>query len=493
VNSINTATRARAPETHVPASALSIRFELDAGTVVLAGFHEQPVHRRLRSKWLFQILARLALARAENQPWVGIDDLASLDASGAASLDSAGRKLSSLLDQELAPNLYVSNLVRHQGHKKIGPYALDLPEHCSVFPGRDDLHNYICSHRRPLPSEAVSESWLTPFNSLLIKGTMPAVLPLVDAAIRRRLGEDTGLGTLVDELRAEPHAEVRALVRCLHDPCSPLAPCAPIIDRGATQTRTLLRVLTNAVLFVRTVLEAHDGLSHLLRLGRANDALSRMLAHAVLHRVVLARPEPAIRDAIFEIADCERLAHRNDFLAVDLGIQKGTYHPVLPAALASIVVDGSADLGYLHRLLLEALKSGDDPIAVRCIRDAVIGILYPSQALTTLAALPASLPPPVKLALAQTLARIQPHRGRQVAKLLRGRPLLRKLVESAPPGESAAEQVNERAWGNRMTAVLLRSRCCRRSLAQTVEDVLDGGSLAEQLDRLLPGLSDRQL
>jgi hypothetical protein len=218
-----------------------------------------------------------------------------------------------------------------------------------------------------------------------------------------------------------------------------------------------------------------------------------MLAHAVLHRVVVARPEPEIRDAIFEIADYERLAHRNDFLAVDLGIQKGTYHPVLPAALASIVVDGSADLGYLHRLLFEALKSGDDPLAVRCIRDAVIGILYPSQALTTLAALSASLPPTVELALAQTLARIQPHRGRQVAKLLRGRPLLRQPVESAPPGESAAEQVNERAWGDRMTAVLLRSCCCRRSLAQTVEDVLGGGSLAEQLDKLLPGLSDRQL
>ena len=105
MNYINTATRARAPDTHVPASALSIRFELDTCTVVLTGFHEQPVHRRLRSKWLFQILTRLALARAENRPWVGIDDLASLDASGAASLDSAGRKLSSLLDQELAPNL----------------------------------------------------------------------------------------------------------------------------------------------------------------------------------------------------------------------------------------------------------------------------------------------------------------------------------------------------------------------------------------------------
>jgi hypothetical protein len=99
----------------------------------------------------------------------------------------------------------------------------------------------------------------------------------------------------------------------------------------------------------------------------------------------------------------------------------------------------------------------------------------------------------VELALARTLARIQPHRGRQVAKLLRGRPLLRRLVESAGPGESAAEQVNERAWGNRMTAVLLRSRCCRRSLAQTVESVLDGGSLAEQLDRLLPGLGEKQL
>jgi len=41
--------------------------------------------------------------------------------------------------------------------------------------------------------------------------------------------------------------------------------------------------------------------------------------------------------------------------------------------------------------------------------------------------------------------------------------------------------------------VLLRSRCCRRSLAQTVEDVLDGGSLAEQLDNLLPGLGEHQL
>jgi hypothetical protein len=490
---MNTATLAHARDSHGPASVLSIHFELDTCTVVLTGFHEQPVHRRLRSKWLFQILARLALARAENQPWVGIDDLASLDASGAASLDSAGRKLSSLLDQELAPNLYVSNLVRHQGHKKIGPYALDLPAHCSVFPSRDDLRNYICSHRRPLPNEAMSESWLTPFHSLLIKGTMPAVLPLVDAAIRRRLGDDTGMARLVDELRAEPHAEVRALVRCLHDPCSPLTPCAPIIDRGAAQAKTLLRVLTNAVLFVRTVLEPRDGLAQLLRLGHADDALSRMLAHAVLHRVVVARAEPEIRDAIFEIADYERLAHRNDFLAVDLGIQRGTYHPVLPAALASIVVDGSADLGYLHRLLFEALRSGDAPIAVRCIRDAVIGILYPGQTLTTLAALPDSLPPFVQSALAQTIARIQPHRGRQVARLLRGRPLLRRLVESAGAGEGAAEQVNERAWGNRMTAVLLRSRCCRRSLAQTVEDVLDGGSLAEQLDNLLPGLGEHQL
>ena len=490
---MNTATLAHARDSHGPASVLSIHFELDTCTVVLAGFHEQPVHRRLRSKWLFQILVRLALARAENQPWVGIDDFASLDASGAASLDSAGRKLSALLDHELAPNLYVSNLVCHQGHKKIGPYALDLPAHCSVLPGRDDLHNYICSHRRPLPDEAVSESWLTPFQSLLIKGTMPAVLPLVDAAIRKRLGNDTGLGTLVDELRAEPHAEVRTLVRCLHDTCSPLTPCTPIIDRGAAQVRTLLRVLTNAVLFVRTVLEPHDGLSHLLRLGHANDALSRMLAHAVLHRVVVARPEPAIRDAIFEIADYERLAHRNDFLAVDLGIQKGTYHPALPAALASIVVDGSADLGYLHRLLFDALAAGDDAIAARCVHDAVIGILYPGEALTTLASLPDSLPPTVELALAQTLARIQPHRGRQVAKLLRGRPLFRKLVESVGPGEVAAEQVNERAWGRRMSGALLRSSSCRRSLAATVENVLDGGSLAEQLDRLLPGLGEKQL
>ena len=493
MNTMNTAALARMPETRVPASALSIRFELDAGTVVLAGFHEQPVYRRLRSKWLFQVLARLALARAESQLWVGIDDLASLDASGAASLDSAGRKLSSLLDQELAPNLYVSNLVCYQGHKKIGPYALDLPAHCSVLPDRDPLHNYINSHRRPQPGEVASESWLTPFRSLLLKGTMPAVLPLVDAAIRRRLGDDTGLGTLVDELRAEPHAELRALVRCLHDPSSPLASCAPIIDRGAAQARTLLRALTNAVLFVRTTLEPHDGLAHLLRLGHADDALSRMLAHAVLHRVVVARPEPEIRDAIFEIADFERLAHRSDFLAVNLGIQKGTYHPVLPAALASIVVDHSAELGYLHRLLFEALATGDDAIAVRCLHDAVIGILYPGQALTTLAALPDSLPPMVASALAQTLARIRPHHGRQVAKLLRGRPVLRELVESVGPGEGAAEQVNERAWGRRMSGALLRSLSCRRSLAQTVEDVLGGGSLATQLDRLLPEIGERQL
>jgi hypothetical protein len=99
----------------------------------------------------------------------------------------------------------------------------------------------------------------------------------------------------------------------------------------------------------------------------------------------------------------------------------------------------------------------------------------------------------VELALARTLARIQPHRGRQVAKLLRGRPLLRQLVESVGAGEGAAEQVNERAWGRRMSGTLLRSPSCRRSLAATVEDVLGGGSLAAQLDRLLPGLGERQL
>ena len=493
MNDMNTATLAHVPATHVPAPALSIRFELETCTVVLTGFHEQPVHRRLRSKWLFQILVRLALAREERQPWVGIDDLASLDGSNAKSLDSAGRKLSALLDQELAPNLYVSNLVIYQGHKKVGPYALELPSHCSMLLASGALRDYIASHRRPQPSTAPAESWLGPFQSLLLKGTMSAVLPLADAAIRRRLGAEIGLGTLVDELRAEPHEEVRALMRCLHDPAAALKSCASIIDRGATQARTLLRALINAVLFVRTTLEPHDGLSHLLRLGHADVALSRMLAHAVLHRVVVARPEPPIRDAIFEIADHERLAHRNDFLAVDLGIQKGTYHPVLPAALASIVVDHSADLGYLHLLLFQALAMNDHAVAARCIRDAVVGILYPVQAMTTLSALPDSLPPMVASALAQTLGRIRPHHGRHVAKLLRGRPALLELLDCVPADDTAAEQVNERAWGRRMSGALLRSHSCRRSLAATIEAVLDGGNLAAHLDRLLPRLGEKQL
>lgn len=490
---MNTATLAQLQAPSAADPALSIRFDLEMHTIVLAGFHDQPVYRRLRSKWLFQVLVRLSLARAEEQPWVGIDDLASLDGSNAKSLDSAGRKLSALLDQELAPNLYVSNLVVYQGHKKVGPYALELPAHCSMLPGSGALRDYIDSHRRPHPGTAPAESWLSPFHSLLLKGTMSAVLPLADAAIRRRLGAQIGLGTLVDELRSEPHDEVRTLVRCLHDAAVPLELCAAIIDRGAAQARTLLRALTNAVLFVRTTLEPRDGVFHLLRLGHSEAALSRMLAHAVLHRVVVARPEPGIRDAIFEIADFERLAHRNDFLAVDLGIQKGTYHPVAPAALASVVVDGSADLGYLHRLLVESLAVGDHEVAARCVRDAVVGILYPCQAMTTLSVLPDRLPPEVALALAQSLGRIQLHHGRHVAKLLRGRPFLRELLASAPTDVAAAEQVNERAWGQRMSGALLRSPSCRRSLAATVEAVLDGGDLADHLDRLLPGLGERQM
>ena len=387
----------------------------------------------------------------------------------------------------------MSNLVVHHGHKKVGPYALELPARSSVVPTAGTLRDYVASHRRPQPGAATAESWLSPFQSLLLKGTMSAVLPLADAAIRGRLGAEVGLGTLVEELRAEPHEEVRELMRCLHDPGSPLEPCTPIIDRGAVQARTVLRALTNAVLFVRTAREPHDGLPHLLRLGRHDAALARMLAHAVLHRVVMARPEAPIRDAIFGIADFERLAHRNEFLVENLGIQKGTYHPVLPAALASIVVDEAADLGYLHRLLFQAFAMDDPAVAARCIRDAVIGILYPVQAMTTLSALPDDLPPVVASALAQTLGRIRPHHERHVAGLLRQHPSWRKLLAWVPEEKTSAEQVNERAWGRRMSAAVLRSASCRRSLAATVEAVLDGGNLAAHLDRLLPRLGERQL
>lgn len=459
---------------------LRLIFDLDRRAVAGAGHAPE----RLGSAWLYQALVRLALASLENDPWVELAELARLDGY-SGSLASAGRKLSGLLGSTVAGVSAADLIIPKDGIQKRGPYR--LAEGVEVEPAAEELRRYIGAHQRSDALISSVESWIGAFARVVPRGATGAVVAHVDAILRDRIGRSASVRGLLEGLVAEPEHEVRALARALHDPEVSLERCAELLVRAARQEFGVLRGLAHALLLVRGALPPHDGLAVLERLGHDDAALARMLAHAILLRVVTRHRVAEVQDLIFTIADFERERHRAAFLARDLGIQRGTYHPLAPAGVASILVDRTGDLGYVDRLLARSLHHWDEEVAVRCVRDAIwLGIFYPTPTFKTLAALPGTLPPSVEDALATTLAIVAPHHGRLVARFVKERPHLADRVRARHDDGWSGRYGLERRWGADYGKILLDSPAARSSLAATVNLALAGRSLAEIVETLLP-------
>lgn len=169
-------------------------------------------------------------------------------------------------------------------------------------------------------------------------------------------------------------------------------------------------------------------------------------------------------------------------------MQRGTYHPLAPAGVASVLVEKSKDLGYVDLLLRRALRDDDHEIVIRVVRDCIwLGIHYPGPTFATLRQLPRELPATAQDALATTLAIVAPRHPRVVAQYVKKRgSVLPRRVTLRRDLEWTGRYGNERGFGEMLGKRLLDSAGARRSLAASFGWLLDGMAAADVLRELRP-------